>query len=56
MGIETVVCRLCHTVHSESSAADTSRPWRCTRCGQHWDAARIAAVENYERWAKARTA
>ncbi|HEU4891240.1 MAG TPA: hypothetical protein VFT47_06795 [Vicinamibacterales bacterium] len=24
--------------------------WRCVRCGQHWDAARLAAVAAYAAW------
>jgi hypothetical protein len=45
-----VECLLCHAVQRNSSAGDASRAWRCARCGQHWDAARVAAVMNYRRW------
>ena len=24
--------------------------WRCGRCGQHWDAARLRTVAAYQRW------
>ena len=28
--------------------------WRCVRCGQHWDAGRLAAVAAYAAWARNR--
>jgi hypothetical protein len=49
-------CLLCHAVHTEPSTGDSSGAWRCNRCGQHWDAARLATVIEYQRWAKAEAA
>jgi hypothetical protein len=31
-------------------ATDDGADWRCVRCGQHWDAARLAAVAAYAAW------
>jgi len=44
-------CPMCHTPASLSqSALDSGGAWRCARCGQHWDAARLAAVAGYAAW------
>jgi hypothetical protein len=43
---------LCHAVPAESS----SGWWRGDRSGQRWDAPRMAAVVDYQRWAKAEAA
>ena len=43
---------LCHAVPAESSSAR----WRGNRSAQRWDAARMAAVVDYQRWAKAEAA
>ena len=56
MAIDDVVCLLCHTVHTESVLGDPSRSWRCSRCGQLWDASRLAAVMDYQRWVKTQAA
>jgi hypothetical protein len=42
-------CPLCHTIASEFSAEDVASGlgWRCTTCGQRWDAARLATVAGY---------
>jgi hypothetical protein len=42
-------CLLCHTVHTVSLVAHPDNWWRCSRCGQQWDAARIATVTDYRR-------
>ena len=47
---KSVECLLCHTVQYESFAGNPGCSWQCKRCGQHWDAARVAAVMNYRRW------
>jgi hypothetical protein len=39
-------CPLCHTLRS-GSAGDAADAWRCIRCGQRWDAQRVAAVAAY---------
>jgi hypothetical protein len=43
---------LSHAVPAESS----SGWWRGDRSGQRWDAPRMAAVVDYQRWAKAEAA
>jgi ribosomal protein L37AE/L43A len=45
-------CPMCHTSATLSqSALEAGGAWRCVRCGQHWDAARLAAVAAYTAWA-----
>jgi hypothetical protein len=42
-------CPMCHSI---APAPDNdTRDWRCRRCGQRWDAARLAAVAVYAAWA-----
>jgi hypothetical protein len=42
---------MCHTAATlAQSAIDAGGDWRCVRCGQHWDAARLAAVADYAAW------
>jgi hypothetical protein len=45
-------CLLCHTVDRAISAAAVAdgASWTCERCGQHWDAGRLAAVVAYQSW------
>jgi hypothetical protein len=44
-------CPMCHTVTSLTpSAHDADRAWQCVRCGQHWNAERLAAVAGYAVW------
>jgi ribosomal protein L37AE/L43A len=44
-------CPMCHTSATLSqSALEAGGAWRCVRCGQHWDAARLAAVAAYAAW------
>jgi hypothetical protein len=42
-------CVLCHTVDGAITHADLDAGvnWRCSRCGQTWDAARLAAAAAY---------
>ena len=53
-----VICALCHTadpvmtIGTLTAGAD----WRCSRCGQRWDAARLTAVADYEAWLSERIA
>jgi hypothetical protein len=35
-------------------ALATGAAWRCTRCGQHWDATRLETVAAYARYLAAR--
>ena len=42
---------MCHTPASVThDAIEAGGDWRCDRCGQHWDAARVAAVAAYATW------
>lgn len=44
-------CPMCHTrAPLTQPALDAGDAWRCGRCGQHWDAARLAAVAAYAAW------
>jgi ribosomal protein L37AE/L43A len=44
-------CPMCHTsVTLSQGALEASGDWRCVRCGQHWDAARLVAVAAYAAW------
>jgi transposase len=44
---------MCHTLRSAvGSAGDGSGAWRCTRCGQQWDADRVLAVAAYAAWSR----
>jgi hypothetical protein len=44
---------MCHTAATLSqSAVEAGGDWRCARCGQHWDAARLAAVAAYAVWTR----
>lgn len=50
--LRLATCPLCHTAAALSlSALEAGGAWRCVRCGQHWDAARLAAVAAYAIWA-----
>ena len=42
-------CLLCHTVDAAMTQGglDNGTYWRCQRCGQMWDAQRIAAANEY---------
>jgi hypothetical protein len=40
------------TIGTLTAGAD----WRCSRCGQRWDAARLTAVADYETWLSERIA
>jgi hypothetical protein len=49
--VQPVTCPMCHTrVSLPRSALDAGGAWRCVRCGQHWDAARLTAVAAYAAW------
>jgi len=46
-------CPMCHTrVPMAAGALAAGGSWRCARCGQHWDALRLAAVAGYAAWAE----
>jgi hypothetical protein len=49
-------CLSCHTVHATLSngAVAAGADWRCGRCGQRWDARRLATVVSYTAWLSAR--
>jgi hypothetical protein len=49
--LRSATCPMCHTSATLSqSALEAGGDWRCVRCGQHWDAARLAAVAAYAAW------
>jgi transcription elongation factor Elf1 len=45
-------CPLCHTTDASltADALEAGGTWRCVRCGQRWDADRLAAVAAYSAW------
>ena len=44
-------CPMCHmSAPLSQSAVEAGGAWRCVRCGQHWGAARLAAVAAYAAW------
>src|SRR4051812_31028664 len=46
--LRPATCPMCHTPASATlNAIDAGGAWRCVRCGQHWDAARLAVVATY---------
>jgi predicted Zn finger-like uncharacterized protein len=53
--LRRATCPMCHTVASVTeTASGTGGDWRCVRCGQRWDARRLAAVAAYVVWAAER--
>ena len=49
--LRLATCPMCHTRSSVTqSAIEAGGAWRCVRCGQLWDAARLAAVAGYAAW------
>lgn len=46
-------CPLCHTADPLSDEALVrGDDWRCERCGQLWDARRLATVASYAEWVR----
>jgi transcription elongation factor Elf1 len=47
-----VSCPFCHTTSTSLTrdALQAGRDWRCTRCGQRWNARRLATVAAYAAW------
>ena len=49
--LRSATCPMCHTsAPLPQSALEAGGDWRCVRCGQHWDAARLATVAAYAAW------
>ena len=49
--LRSATCPLCHASATlTQSTVEAGGAWRCVRCGQHWDAARLAAVAAYAVW------
>ena len=49
--IGPATCPACHTGTSMTqNTLDAGGAWRCVRCGQQWDAGRLAAVAAYAAW------
>jgi hypothetical protein len=48
-GSRLVSCPLCHTTDASMThdALDAGADWLCSRCGQGWDARRLATVAAY---------
>jgi ribosomal protein L37AE/L43A len=47
----SVTCPMCHTPASLTQIAlDAGGAWQCVRCGQQWNAARLATVAAYATW------
>ena len=51
----SVTCPLCHSRHRwlSSEALESGSDWACARCGQRWDARRLASVAAYAAWVAA---
>lgn len=49
--VARATCPMCHTSATLSlSALEAGGDWRCVRCGQRWDARRLATVAAYAAW------
>src|SRR5689334_3498085 len=50
-----VSCPLCHTTHPSLTrdALQAGADWRCVRCGQRWNARRLATVAAHAAWVAA---
>jgi predicted Zn finger-like uncharacterized protein len=49
--LRRATCPMCHTpTFVTHNAIEAGGDWRCVRCGQHWNAARLAAVAAYAAW------
>ena len=48
--LRLATCPMCHTPATLSQSALDGGDWQCDRCGQHWDAARVAVVAAYAAW------
>jgi predicted Zn finger-like uncharacterized protein len=49
--LRCATCPMCHTpTPITQNAIEAGGDWRCGRCGQHWDATRLAAVATYVAW------
>jgi predicted Zn finger-like uncharacterized protein len=49
--LRSALCPMCHTSANVTQAAiEAGGDWRCVRCGQRWDAARLATVAAYAEW------
>jgi hypothetical protein len=51
-------CPSCHTEDTAMTnvAVEAGADWRCWRCGQQWDAVRLATVAAYGVWLSERAA
>ena len=49
--LRSATCPMCHaSTAMTQKGIEAGGEWRCARCGQHWDAARLAAVAAYAAW------
>ena len=53
-----VTCPSCHTVDGgmTNAALGAGADWHCGRCGQRWDALRLATAAAYAEWVNAHAA
>lgn len=51
---QIATCPMCHTAHPSltSAVVDAGEDWRCSRCGQRWDAERLLVVAGYAAWVR----
>lgn len=51
-------CPLCHTIHPSltATALEADGNWQCSRCGQRWNAIRVANHAAYAAWVVAHDA
>jgi hypothetical protein len=50
--LAAATCPMCQTRSSLShTGVESGSAWRCVRCGQQWEANRLAAVAGYAAWA-----
>ena len=52
VGAAAGTCLLCHTIDQTITHAALAggESWRCTRCGQMWDVARLTAAAAYAQY------
>lgn len=55
---QRAACPGCHTPHPSLTQEGLGRGvgWQCVRCGERWDARRLAAVAAYAAWVAERDA
>ena len=49
--LQRAVCPFCHTASPMLEAHQAEEGWQCVRCGQRWNARRLATAATYTAWA-----